>query len=218
MFPGQRFGAPFFVEYGQDQSGAADGGEEYAYAISNDGFWNNGNTMILGRVPRKKMPLLNASDWEFYVGGGADGRDAANWTPNIYAPCNVGMLKATHILRSPEKLSMTSATYNRALGCYIMPCWHYEDLVPYDTNGQLCKFQRTEWELYQAPAPWGPWTKFASFSFAPEGYYNPCIVSKLISADGLRCTVFTGGTFSTAGMQGHDCLYRLTTLQMELIV
>jgi hypothetical protein len=64
MFPGRTFSTPFFVQYGKDVKGQ-DESDSYVYAVSNDGAWNNGNWMTLGRVPRNRIARLDAKDWEF---------------------------------------------------------------------------------------------------------------------------------------------------------
>lgn len=56
MFKGRLFSNPFFVQYGRDGNGDRDGAADYVYAISNDGTWNNGNWMTLGRVSRAHRP------------------------------------------------------------------------------------------------------------------------------------------------------------------
>ena len=61
MFPGSRFATPYFVEYGQDGRASVDNADRYVYALSNDGFWDNGNNLILGRVARSKIGDLRAS-------------------------------------------------------------------------------------------------------------------------------------------------------------
>ena len=64
------FTTPYFIYYGQDgQSPAVDGAERYVYAISNNGFWCNGDHYILGRVERAKISRLEPADWSFYKGG-----------------------------------------------------------------------------------------------------------------------------------------------------
>ncbi|MDR0845528.1 MAG: DUF4185 domain-containing protein, partial [Tannerella sp.] len=75
MFPGRRFAAGFFIEYGKDGKAGPDGSGKYVYAVANDGFWNNGNDLILGRVLRTKLPNLNSKDWEFYQGDGTNGKN-----------------------------------------------------------------------------------------------------------------------------------------------
>jgi hypothetical protein len=41
------------------------GADQYVYAVSNDGYWNNGSLMKLGRVGRDRLENLNPADWEF---------------------------------------------------------------------------------------------------------------------------------------------------------
>ena len=78
MFPGSRFATPYFVEYGQDGRASVDNADRYVYALSNDGFWDNGNNLILGRVARSKIGNLRAADWQYYRGG--DGMEDSAWT------------------------------------------------------------------------------------------------------------------------------------------
>src|SRR6516165_4337738 len=69
MFPGRRFAAPYFVEYGQDGRATVDNANQFVYAVSNNGFWDNGDSLVLGRVRREKLANLNAADWEYYRRG-----------------------------------------------------------------------------------------------------------------------------------------------------
>ena len=64
MFPGRTFSTPFFVQHGKDDK-RQDDSDLYVYAVSNDGAWNNGSWMTLGRVPRDRIARLAAKDWEF---------------------------------------------------------------------------------------------------------------------------------------------------------
>ncbi len=53
----------------------------------------------------------------------------------------------------------------------------------------------TIWDFYQSPTPWGPWAKFKSWTNAPSGYYNPCVVPKFNRAGDTELTVFTAGDY-----------------------
>ena len=44
----------------------------------------------------------------------------------------------------------------------------------------------TRWELYQAANPWGPWELFHTVDWAPSALYNPWIVSRFTSDDGMK--------------------------------
>jgi hypothetical protein len=87
MFPGTRFGAPYFVWYGKDSEARADNANRYAYAISNNGH-EAGDDYVLGRVSKAKLPNLTAADWSFYRSG--DGMDDGSWTSALdaAAPCS----------------------------------------------------------------------------------------------------------------------------------
>lgn len=115
MFPGTRFSTPFFVEYGKNGAASVDNADLYIYAVSNNGFWDNGDNMILGRVLRTKLAVLNAGDWQYYQGG--DGMLDGNWTGN--------MSSAALILNNPGKCSMTGVTYIAQLERYMMIQWYY---------------------------------------------------------------------------------------------
>jgi hypothetical protein len=78
-------------------------------------------------------------------------------------------------------------TYIPALDLYIMPQWSYRHMEYLDRWGMV------QFEFYQAPAPWGPWTLFHRQNFEAEGWYDPCIPSKFISEDGLRFWLFVSG-------------------------
>ena len=55
MFPSNRFSTPYFIYYGKDGTApAVDNAEKFIYAVSNNGFWNNGDKYILGRVERSE--------------------------------------------------------------------------------------------------------------------------------------------------------------------
>lgn len=180
MFPGRTFATPFFVEHGKDGKGSRHGADRYVYATSNDGAWNNGNWMTLGRVPRDRIAALDPHDWEFAHGFNEKGEPI--WKP--------GHHHALYTFRAPGRASMSGIHYVAPLDRYILPQWFYTHL-----DDPRRTFDATRWEFYEAPAPWGPWTLFYSQDFEPEGWYNACIPSKFIGSDGKNLWVFTAGNF-----------------------
>ncbi len=200
MFPGHTFSTPFFVQYGKDGRGHADGADRYVYAVSSNGVWNNGSSMTLGRVPRGRIARLDARDWEFVHDWDEHGQPV--WRPRHDT--------ARYIFRAPGRASMTGIHHIAPLGLYIMPQWHYTHLDDAER-----RWGRTRLEFYQAPAPWGPWAVFHAQDVDPEGFYNPCIPSKFIDADGRRMWVFCSGDFSTYPNypQGY---YRLWMMPLTL--
>jgi hypothetical protein len=200
MFPGTRFGSPFFVKYGKDGAGHVHNADKYVYAVANNGFWENGDDMILGRVLKTQIARLQASDWQFFMSG--DGLIDGNWSPRIE--------DAKPMLSNPGKCSMTGVQYIEALQRYIMIQWYY-------TNGSgHVASTATSWIFYESPTPWGPWEPFGTQHFSPEGYYDPCVLPKFISEDGLDFMILTAGDFNTHALPGALCLYRLTYIPCSL--
>jgi hypothetical protein len=184
MFPGRTFSTPFFVQHGKDGADAPKRCGDYVYAVSNDGAWNNGNWMVLGRVRRDRIGYLDAGDWEFVHG--FDNRGNPLWRSRYD--------NALYIFWAPGRTSMTGIHYIAPWDIYVLPQWYYPYLR--DKNR---RWKVTQWEFYQAPAPWGPWTLFFSQEFQTQSWYNPCIPSKFISDDGRRFWIFTAGDFTGNG-------------------
>jgi hypothetical protein len=196
-FPGRRFASAYFVQYGQDGKASVDNADQYIYAVSNNGFWDNGDSMVLGRVARSKIADLRGSDWSYYRGG--DGMLDKSWVPEMY--------KGKLLLDSLGKLGETGAVYVPALHRYFMIDWYYPGgggVMPKKSSA------RTIWDFYESPKPWGPWKKVASHEFTPEGYYCPIVCPKFISPDGLHLYAMTAGDFM------NKPLYHLTIVPIDL--
>lgn len=185
MWPGSRFGAPFFIHYGRNGGQVSqDGASEYVYAVSTNGFWNDGDRLVLARVKRFYLPRMNALDWEYYSGG--DGAAAANWSNRIE--------NAAAILDRPAKCGQTPICYVPSLGTYLLISW-------YNTEKMMKWFEPNEmrYDFYQAFHPWGPWAFVSSHSdrFMGPGYhmYGPSICAKYQEQQGedVRISLFTAG-------------------------
>jgi hypothetical protein len=194
MFPGRRFATPYFIQYGYGHADvAADNGDNYVYAVSNNGFWDCGDSIVLGRVPRAKLGALDGHDWEYYAGG--DGMNAASWSPS--------MQKAAEILSAPGRLGMTGAVYLAALKRYLMIGWYY----PAGGGKMPGAGTHTVWDFYEAPRPWGPWNRIGSYDSAPDGWYSPEICPKFQQQNRVYAV--------TAGFWEHPESYRLTVVPIE---
>jgi hypothetical protein len=178
MFPGHAFSTPFFIQYGQDGAADVDDADRYVYAVSNDGAWNNGSSMTLGRVPRERLPRLKADDWEFYHGM-VDERP-------VFRPRHD---TARYVFRSPGRSSMTGIHHLAPLGLYVLPQWHFRH---HDDTARRWRLSR--FEFFQARHPWGPWSLFHAQDFR-QSWYNPAIPAKFISADGRSLWLFIAGDF-----------------------
>lgn len=201
MFPGPSFATPFFLDFGRDTQDALD---EFVYAVSSDGHWNNGSSMRLGRVRRDRIARLDAADWEFVQDYDHEGDADPIWGPRHDT--------ARSVFRAPGRTSMTGIHHVKPLGLYVMPQWHYPELGKLDPGYGL-----TRWELWQAPTAWGPWECFHTQDWAPQAFYNPWIVSKFTSEDGTRLWIFTAGDFRT-GTQPDGGHYVLHAVPLELEV
>jgi hypothetical protein len=181
MFPRNCFATPYFFHYGKD--GAAprvDGADEYIYAVSNNGFWNNGDRYFLGRVRRSDLARLEAGDWQFYTGD--DGLHDENWSKDSAA--------ATALIENPTRCGMTGATYIPSIGRYILIAWYYPRNPDTDSN-------ETRFNYYEAPHPWGPWTFIREDINRPAGWYSPRVLSRWQTRKGgeVDVVVATGGDF-----------------------
>lgn len=185
MWPGGSFGAPFFVHYGRNGGQVErDRANEYVYACSTNGFWNDGDTLILGRVLRAQLSRLNSADWEYL--SGSDGSAVSNWSRSID--------RAIPILDRPARCGQTPITLVHELGMYLLVSW-------YNTETMTKWFEpnRMRYDFYQAPHPWGPWTPAGSAddAFLGPGWhmYGPsiCAAFQERHGDDIELSLFTSG-------------------------
>ena len=195
MFPGRRFSTPYFIQYGYGHGeSVADNSNEYVYATSNNGFWDCGDDMVLGRVARSKLALLNGKDWEYYIGG--DGMKPAAWASN--------MGQAKQLVVAPGKFGMTGAVYLAAQRRYFMIAWYY----PAGGGKMPGAGTHSVWDFYESPRPWGPWTPINSYDSTPAGLYSPEVCPKFQSGNHIVAI--------TAGYWNSPPDYRLTIVPLEL--
>lgn len=192
MFPGRRFATPYFVEFGRNGLAPQNVGE-YVYALSNNGFWDCGDDMIVGRVKRSRIGRLEASDWEFFTGGNGD---AASWSFDMH--------RALPVLRGPGKFGMTGTSYLHRYQRYLMIGWYY----PAGGGKMAGAATHTVWDFYESPRPWGPWTKIGSYDSQPSGYYSPQVCPKFQTSKNVFA--FTAGNWNSKSD------YRLTVVPLKI--
>jgi hypothetical protein len=207
MFRGQRFGAPYFVWYGKDGAASVDNADRYVYAVSNDGFFENGDDYVLGRVLRSKLSALSAADWSFYIGG--DGMQDGSWSASLK--------RAVPILVSQGHSGMTGVTYIPALGRYVMVAWHYHAF-----NFAQAIERRdlgTVLEFLEAGKPWGPWHRIKVLDTGRLGWYTPIIGQRFqteIGSGAVKAFFYATG-FTSKPEGGLDlALYKLNYLPITL--
>jgi hypothetical protein len=207
MFPGKRFGTAYFVWYGKDGAASVDNADEFVYAVSNNGHFENGDDYVLGRVPRSRLPHLSAADWSFYTRG--DGRQDGSWTPNLN--------DAQPILVNPGKSGMTGVTYIESLRRYVMVTWHYRQ-ANYEV-GLKKRDLSTVLEFFEAPRPWGPWTKLKSLETQRLGWYTPIIGQRFQTDKGagaVQAFLYTTGTAAKPEGGVDMSLYKLNYIPITL--
>jgi hypothetical protein len=194
MFPGQRFGAPYLVWYGKDGAARVDNADRYVYEVSNNGHFEGGDDDVLGRVPRSRLPALDAADWSFYRGG--DGLQDSSWSPKLDA--------ATPVLSNPRNSGMTGMTYIEGLRRYVMVVWNYKHLSYATAIAK--KDVSTVLEFFEAPKPWGPWMKFKTLDTGALGWYAPIIGQRfqtVVDANSVRAFMYVTG-FTSKPQGGLD--------------
>jgi CubicO group peptidase (beta-lactamase class C family) len=133
------FGYLTFLNFGDNYSGARDG-YVYAYSHDNPSAYTAASRMILLRVPQNQITSRNA--YQFFKSLDAGGNPV--WTSAVSQRGAV-FTHAQRCLRS-------GISYNAALKRYF---WWQQ--IPNGVNDPDTRFSGG-FGLYDAPAPWGPWT------------------------------------------------------------
>jgi hypothetical protein len=186
-----KFTTIFFLDFGENSSNAIDG---YVYAYGLDNNWRSQTAMYLARVPNTSV--LTRSSWQFFTGlsGGTP-----TWSTDI--------TQKVAVLTDQRSLYQTMYTSDPGLKCPEDQTVIAQGGVVYDKP--LNRYIFSSWgcathELYEAPAPWGPWNHIISKDFGPllgtqnSGQYGTTIPSKFISSNGqsmyMQSNVCCGGT------------------------
>lgn len=147
-------------------------------------------------VLKSKIGKLRGADWEYFTGG--DGMRPSAWTGSFNA--------AEPILQGTRKFGMAGGAYLPAHGRYLLIGWYY----PLGGGKIENACTHTVWDFYEAPHPWGPWTRIGSHDSTPQGYYSPEICPKFQTEK--------HGYIFTAGNWNNKDVYRLTIVPLELTV
>ena len=182
----QSFGAPTFLNFGRNYSGARDS-FVYVYSHDNNSAYQPSDRMVLARVPADRVRERSA--YEFFAGwnsrrtlggrrvdhGLSDDSQPA-WTTDISKRADV----FTHLGRCYRSGISYNANLKRYLWCQTIP-------------GPDTRFGGG-FAIYDAPEPWGPWT---TVFFTERWDVGPgetsSIPTKWISDDGRTIhLVFSG--------------------------
>lgn len=166
-----------------------DNANAFIYAIANDGYWNNGNSLYLARVPRAAVLNLSSSDWQCWTGG--DGSHDSSWTTN-FANC-------TALVTNTGKLGEPNVQFLPALNRYLLLTFYY----PNGANQPASNANTVTWLAYESPYPWGPWTQIGTINFTgsstPPGGYNPVVLNDTAWSGTSPTVMFTGNFYNQSG-------------------
>jgi CubicO group peptidase (beta-lactamase class C family) len=160
------FGCPTFLNAGQNYRGARDG---YVYVYSQDGpsAYESYDRMVLARAPKDRVRDRGA--YEFFSRLEESGR--AVWTSDIN--------RRGGVLHYPGRCQRGDVVYNPGLRRYLMA-------LGFNHAGG--------WGIFDAPEPWGPWTRaFLTENWGLGGTHGYRLPAKWISPDGRTMhLVFSG--------------------------
>lgn len=169
------FGAPTFLNYGRDYSGARDR-FVYIFSPDSDSAYEPADRMILARVPKNK--ITRRASYEFFRGLGTDGQP--RWA--------VDVRDRQAVFVHPGACYRSGISYNAGLGRYL-----WCQVLPFSEDAHGPRFQGG-FGVYEAPEPWGPWrTAYLTWDWDVGPGESSCFPVTWMSADGRTCyLVFSG--------------------------
>ncbi|MGE3821987.1 MAG: DUF4185 domain-containing protein, partial [Isosphaeraceae bacterium] len=167
----KRFGCPTFLNFGKNLAGSRDD-YVYVYSPDSESAYEASDRLLLARVPRDQIMARDA--YEFFQA--LDERGAPKWSRDVE--------ESEGVFRNPGRCYRTSVSYDAGLGRYLL-C----QAEP----GENTRF-RGGFGVYDAPAPWGPWTTTYFTRDWDVGPGESCgFPTKWMSADGKTVhMVFSG--------------------------
>lgn len=184
-----RLASCHFLQFGRGYEGARD---DYVYAYFPAGdegksYWENGDYILLGRVPKEKILVREA--WEFYTGLN-NGEPVWSKNDDLAEP----------VFRYDRMTGENHVCYNKGIKRYIMGNYSFVDdeLRPrpnHQGTWPECAY-RSQLTLYEAPEPWGPWSLFyRDDDWGTYGDYQPNFPTKWMSDDGRTMFMVSSGTY-----------------------
>jgi len=199
-----RLSSCHFLQFGRDYQGARD---EYVYAYfpgADDGnsYWENGDYILLGRVPKAR--ILDRSAWEFVV-------ELCRGAEPIW---DVHDSKAVPVFRYPLMTGEDHVAFNRGLGRYLLGNYAFIDAQgkprPYHQAFPEST-KRSQLTLFEAPEPWGPWALFyLDDDWGTYGDYQPNFPTKWMSEDGQALWMVSSGSYDD-----YNCTLQQLNLKVD---
>lgn len=201
--------------------GRSNGGSPWVYAFGIDGNWRTSFTRIvpdptalfLARVPAASVQ--DRGTWEFLTGVD-DG--VPRWSGDVAAKAPV---LADERVMYPDPapyggrsgfttVAQGGVVWNAGLGRYLYSSW-----------------SEYTHELFEAPAPWGPWRHLLSVDYghfpwqgplsplAKHGGYAPTMPSKFISGDGRDLWLQSNWFFPASSYGGRAYTFGLRRVRLD---
>jgi len=177
------FGCPTFLNFGRNYAGARD---DFVYVYSSDGpsAYESYDQMALARVPRGRV--RDRAAWEFLAS--LDEQGAPVWTPDI--------TRRGAVFRYPGHCQRSDVVYNPGIGRYLMA-------LGFGHEGG--------WGLFDAPAPWGPWTTaYYTRDWGLGQTHGYRLPAKWISDDGTVLHMVFSGRTHEGVVYDAFCVRRMT--------
>ena len=202
MFTDHVFTTGFFLDYGRCQEHAPDSwvyvyGLDYNWRFS-DGFLQT--EMFLARVPDDE--ILDRGAWEFFSGM-EEGEPS--WSSEID--------DKTPVLDDDTIYCDDQSAIAQGSVVYLAP----QNRYLYSSRAKCV------WIFYEAPRPWGPWTKVSVIEWSGgwrEDYhpgYNAVIPSKFVDEDGLGGWIISSLPDSWFDGTYYSMAFRRFDLEAELV-
>ncbi len=185
-----RLSSCHFVQMGRGYEESID---EFVYAyfgsIGDDGnsYWENGDYMILGRVPKKE--ILIRDSWEFYTGKDDFGKP--QW--------NKDDLKAVSVFRYPKMCGENHICYNKYINRFILCNYGFVDSELHPRPNHQGHWPESGFQsqltMFESEHLWGPWRCFyRNDNWGTYGDYQPTFTPKWMYENGRIMFLISSGT------------------------
>ena len=196
MFTNDKFTTGFFLDFGMCNQHAID---DYVYVYGLDFNWRYADDFLqtklfLARVPSQSITQIET--WEFFTGTKGE---APTWSFEIDDKAPV-LEDDTEYIGGKSGIAQGSVVFIPQINRYL-----------YSTRAQY------EWIFYEAPAPWGPWTKITvkewtgGWTETFHAGYPAVIPTKYLDNDGLGGWLISSlsnsyfdGAFYNMGLRRFD--------------
>lgn len=190
----ESFGCPTFLNFGKNYSGARDG-FVYVYSHDSNSAYETADRVVLARVSKAKVRERTA--YEFYAGLNAKGQP--RWTRN--------MAERSAIFTKRGDCYRLGVSYNAALRRYLL-VQPLANASSRDSAGKLDVRFKGGLAIYDAPAPWGPWTSvFVTDQWDVGPGDSASFPPKWMSADGQSMHLVFSGNDSFAVRRARVILH-----------